>query len=599
MNMNIRKAILFLLVVFSFFVVSFENVVFAGDKCLGWIGIDSGNVTGANIELDGRKLHKRTPHTIKDVPCGEHSVLVSKPMYKSVKIKVKVSSEDVVKVHAKLKANFGSLEILTNPGGALVLIDGKESGKTPLKLEQVQAGQHTVEARLPDYETMERKVVIKTGKSMVIQQKMLPDFGQLEVSAGGVAGALVVLDGDELGQAPMTLKRVVAGKHTVKVIADFYKPFKKKIVVKRGKLNKLKAILKPAFGTLSVHTRPSGGLIFIDGKRQGTAPSIIKLSPGIHEILATDPQPGHKPVKAKVKIRLGAKQELVLKMPVKTGAVMINSVPFGAKIEIDGKKRGSAPLSIKSIPVGVHVLLARAKGFDPLHGRIEIVEGKRSEVEMNLKQPSKSVYKVPQVHNKALVRKSEKKPVQVREPKTKSITKAKSGLKHEKTKAVVKNTFSNKNVTKESEKKMPSYLPEKAEEQEVDTEKSAREAAGMSVQRWSAWITGAVAVATLITSGAMFTTGLVKMSEADDAYNKFLKDQTTANEKAYKDLDDRAALFLNVGWGMLGGAALLGGVSVVLFLTEPEPEVDVTGPSDGFSLSPVPGGVFGTYTVRF
>ncbi len=595
-----RQTLLF--AVLSFFISSAGNMVFAGDKCVGWIGIDSGDVHGATIELDGKKLHQRTPCTIKEVSCGQHSIVVSKPLYTSFKANVKVSSEDVAKIRAKLKANFGTLEVLTNPGGAVVTIDGKKSGKTPLKL-QVEAGEHTVEAELPDYQAMKRKVFLKNGKSLVIKKKMLPDFGQLEVTAGSVAGALVELDGDALGEAPMNLKRVVAGKHTIKVTAELYKPFEKKIVIKRGKANKIVARMRPAFGTLSVHTRPEGGLISIDGKRQGAAPAVVKLAPGLHEVLATAPQAGHKPVKAKVKIRLGAKQELVLKMPVKTGSLMVNSVPFGARIEIDGKKRGSAPLSVKSIPVGIHVLVARSKGLEPLHGRIEIVEGKRSVVEMNIKDPTRSVYKVPShpasSEKVALAtKKTVKKPARKIESKPKVLAKPKEAQAKPKVVKAKKQPV-NKTTSKHETKPKPDYVPDSSEEHEVNTEKSAKEAAGMTAWRWAAWITGGVAVATFVTSGAMFTAGLVKMSKADDAYNKYLKDQTAANEKAYKDLDEQAATFLNVGWGLLGGAALLGGVSVVLFLTEPEPEVDATGPTDGFSLSPTPGGVYGSYTVRF
>ncbi len=544
----------------------------ADPACVGWIAVDSGDESGASILLDGKKVEPVTPATLKDVLCGRHTVEVVKPFFKSGKVRMNVKAGDVARVHVELKSNFGGLKVASVPDGAEVTLDGKDVGRTPLKLPRVEVGSHTVVARLPDHSRVERRVKVKPGKEAALKVKLAPDFGQIEISVRPATDALVWLDGDPLGNAPMTLKRVVAGKHKVRITSELYKAFETRINVRRGKIARVKALLKPNHGTVTIRTRPQGGRLRVDGKEAGRAPVTLKLVPGVHEVWAAGEGPARGLAKTKIKVKLGGRHKLVLKLPVKTGSLMIDTVPFAAKIEIDGKKRGKAPLSLKAMPVGTHVLLARAKGLPPLAGRIDVVEGRRSVVEMNIKDPVKSVYRAP----KAAPAPAEPEPEETEPEKAEPEKVAKAG---------------------------PADAGPSGSEtepvEEIDTEVTARAAAPVSIQRISAWAVGGTAVAAAITSGVLFGLGFAKQMDADDAHDAWLDDRTPEKMKAYEDLDDESAKLKNIGWAMVGVAAAAGAVSVVLFMTEPEPEVDATGPAEGFHISPMPGGAWIGYQARF
>ncbi|MCK7491343.1 MAG: PEGA domain-containing protein [Comamonadaceae bacterium] len=48
--------------------------------------------------------------------------------------------------------------------------------------------------------------------------------------------------------------------------------------------------------------------------------------------------------------------------------MLIDSVPFAAAIQVDGVKRGKAPVSLQDVPVGLHVVVAEAPGQPPWSG---------------------------------------------------------------------------------------------------------------------------------------------------------------------------------------------------------------------------------------
>ena len=361
--------------------------------CSGWIAVESVPVDGAAVTLDGKDTGLQTPATLKNVPCGTHTISASKLLYVGGMKKLKVSNQEVVKARLTMKPNFASVEIATRPAGAHLFLDGKSFGDSPLKIKQLEAGQHEVKASFPDHQDAVRKFVVKKGKKLVLKIQMKASFGEVVIKAKPESEASVWIDGDELGSTPLTLKRVLAGVHTIEVKKDMYRPYKTKIKVVRGKTTKIVANLKPNYGTLFLNSKPSGTTVTVDGKQRGKTPLTLRLAAGQHKIGFQSSKAAYGKVEKKVKVVLGKKMKLAVRLPVRTGSLMIDTVPFAAKIELDGKLRGTAPLSLKKIPVGVHVIVAQGKGKESLTGRIEVVEGKTAVAEINLADPDKSVYK--------------------------------------------------------------------------------------------------------------------------------------------------------------------------------------------------------------
>ncbi|MBW1808697.1 MAG: PEGA domain-containing protein [Deltaproteobacteria bacterium] len=568
--------------------------------CSGWIAVESVPVDGAAVTLDGKDTGLQTPATLKNVPCGTHTISVSKLLYVGGKKKLKVSNQEVVKARLALKPNFASVEITTRPVGAHLVLDGKSMGDSPLKIQQLEAGQHEVKASFPDHQDVVRKFVVKKGKRLILKIRMKASFGKVVIKAKPESEASVFVDGDELGSTPLTLKRVLAGTHTIEVTKDMYRPYKTKIKVVRGKTTIIVAKLKPNYGTLFLSSKPSGALVTVDGRQRGKTPLSLRVKAGQHKIAFQTGTAAYGKVEKKVKVVLGKKIKLAVRLPVRTGSLMIDTVPFAAKIELDGKLRGTAPLSLKKIPVGVHVIVARGKGQESLTGRIEVLEGKTAVAEINLADPDKSVYSsggkpsasrrpdsatVAKATSKSAPAK-EKKPDSSSdfEPMTKSSSKKTTGPKTE-TKPVKETSQPKSSKTKKISKAVPP-----PERKDLHTP-PVTVAAGRPMSTWRllAWVSTGTAGATAVTSIILFAVGASKQSEADDAWANAESATDPGRKQRFidlsKDLDEQAAGMSTGGWVMAGLTLAAGGAALYFFLTELETETQAA-----LQFNPLPGG---------
>ena len=81
------------------------------------------------------------------------------------------------------KAKYGTIKLLTNPGGLLVMIDGKPHGETTTEYRafDLDPGLHTLQVRLPNGKFWVREVELPAGrvKCVVVNYRPLPPLPKL------------------------------------------------------------------------------------------------------------------------------------------------------------------------------------------------------------------------------------------------------------------------------------------------------------------------------------------------------------------------------------------------------------------------------------
>lgn len=110
---------------------------------------------GAQVTLDGHALASVTPAVVEDIPLSRPiSLVVSARDRKSVMISLEPEMGKVVRrVHADLPAALGSLVVSSDPPGALVRIDDRRVGVTPLTIPNVRLDEpHRIDLDHPGYE---------------------------------------------------------------------------------------------------------------------------------------------------------------------------------------------------------------------------------------------------------------------------------------------------------------------------------------------------------------------------------------------------------------------------------------------------------------
>jgi hypothetical protein len=132
---------------------------------------------GATITVDGKALGK-APVIAKGLLPGDHVIQADWGDGRQMTSVQKVQSggSQVVQMTAPAPAvpQLGNLVVVTDPGGADVVVDGKVLGKAPLAAQNLTAGDHNVVARFVNGTTASGVAHVVAGSSAVLQLKGPP-----------------------------------------------------------------------------------------------------------------------------------------------------------------------------------------------------------------------------------------------------------------------------------------------------------------------------------------------------------------------------------------------------------------------------------------
>jgi hypothetical protein len=128
----------------------------------GQMAVDS-TPQGAQAQVDGRTDSSYgTPFTLTNLQPGQHTITVSKPGYSTDTRTVTVTSGNRATVVVHLSQLMATLVVTSEPAGANVYVDGRDTRtKTPAQVS-VDKGQHVVLVRKMGYidETMSSQFVL-------------------------------------------------------------------------------------------------------------------------------------------------------------------------------------------------------------------------------------------------------------------------------------------------------------------------------------------------------------------------------------------------------------------------------------------------------
>lgn len=119
----------------------------------------------------------------------------------------------------------GEITVTSSPPGALITLDGHESGQTtPYTFPELEGGNYVVSVTMEGWTTFpsERSVDLPYGASITADFLLSQDVGALTVTSTP-AGATILIDGEDSGEVtPHTFSAWPAGTHVVAVQLDNY-----------------------------------------------------------------------------------------------------------------------------------------------------------------------------------------------------------------------------------------------------------------------------------------------------------------------------------------------------------------------------------------
>ncbi len=204
-----------------------------------------------------------------------------------------------------------------------------------------------------------------------------------------VENAEVFVDGQSLGPAPVT-RFLAPGPHALRIVADNFDPFVRKLQIEDGKKIEINAVLSAGVGTAEFVGGAAGARLEIDGKERGMLPMRLSdLTPGVHSWKVAAPK--FEATEGSLDFVKGKNYLVEVKLQGSAGVFVVESTPAGADVSIDGKNVGKTPLRLEGIALGVHGVLVQAPDRAAIIRSVDTTDGSRGELKVSLPKAGSSL----------------------------------------------------------------------------------------------------------------------------------------------------------------------------------------------------------------
>ena len=192
-----------------------------------------------------------------------------------------------------------------------------------------------------------------------------------------VSGAVVAIDGEVVGQSPLTELAVPAGNRTLRLEAPLYKPRQEVIaVVGEDQLQTLAFGLAPNWADVRFTTTPPDAWVQVAHQRLGRSPLTARVEAGVHEVKFR--HAGYQPTSVNIRVVAGQPLDVPTVTLAKVGGrLFLNSRPPGANVTVDDRFYGQTPLDISLPPDRDYVVRLSEPGYKTYQHRVRVDSGDR------------------------------------------------------------------------------------------------------------------------------------------------------------------------------------------------------------------------------
>mgnify|MGYP003276948403 FL=1 len=310
---------------------------------------------GAEVWLNNESTGEVTPFRRKLAIGDEVPYRLSLPLYHDEAGMVTVD-QPRKELQFALRPAFGSVTVTSTPSGALVFLDEKQVGQTPLTLDRIASGSHSLRLQAPQYAVERRNVSVADGQTANVAVTLAARFAEITVQAP--QGAVVTVDGDRKGSGTLSWRQS-EGLCDIVVSMAGHRDARRQLEVVAGRAQTVQLTPQPIYGSASVDSDLIDAEIWIDGKQYGVTPNVVeRLLVGSHTLVLK--KSGYADLQQQFSVEEGKEASLSVKLPAGRSVQFTSEKP-GMQIIVDGKKLGTTPLTAV-VGIGHHSVSAMRGG---------------------------------------------------------------------------------------------------------------------------------------------------------------------------------------------------------------------------------------------
>ncbi len=278
----------------------------------------------------------------------------------------------------------GNIFVDSEPQGATVLLNNlKQEGQTPLLINDVQPGVYQIDIVLPQYQSAQRQIEVKSLEYPEVMVNLLPNFGKVVIDSNP-SGAILYVDDDQVGVTPYQAQREV-GQYRLRIIQPFYHELEDTLSVEVGSVFVATYALRPRFGQLLIRSNPSGARVLLDGNAIGMTPILQeRISSGSHMLEVT--LAPYETLRRSVTMEDGLVDTLNFDLEKTVGRLQVSSTPPGASVSIkeSGRELGVTPIYNVALLEGGYTLEMSLEGYDKLERPVQMRRGQETVLKADL-----------------------------------------------------------------------------------------------------------------------------------------------------------------------------------------------------------------------
>lgn len=272
---------------------------------------------GADVEINEVSRGK-TPLLLTDLAMGKHRIQLRHAGFLPKTVELDIRDATPKKLSIALTSDSGLLAVATQPPGATLSIENVGTWQTPCNIPRIAVGTHRLNITRDGYQPYSAEITLSAGEQRSLSIPLTPMPSSISVDSIPEK-ALIFIDNNLAGEAPVKRHPVSAGTHAIRAELRGYFPASMTNSVSSGENASFVIRLEKNSGTVIVTTQPPGVKVFLDGEFSGETTSqpeaqisdqlIIDLvSEGQHELQFT--KEGYFDVSKQVEIAINKTQIL-------------------------------------------------------------------------------------------------------------------------------------------------------------------------------------------------------------------------------------------------------------------------------------------------
>ena len=267
----------------------------------------------------------------------------------------------------------------------------------------MHSGDYQVTVTAPGYHPLASTLTVTDEDNQIVEFVLRPLPGKLSVNSQP-NGAKVLIDGELIGETPLSAVPVEAGEHSLRIQAARYLPREQTLLVTgRNIQQQLEFALEPAWAEITIDSLPQGATILVDGEAVGATPAVLEILQGERQLILQKEDFAHW--QEVLTIIAGQAQDMGrVELQPAAATIQLVSLPNRANVTVDGEFRGQTPLTLEVSPDHPHRLAVFKPGYRRHTSSLELAAGattsrtvklvaQRGEVRFNI-EPQGAILKI-------------------------------------------------------------------------------------------------------------------------------------------------------------------------------------------------------------